>query len=92
VQQPIQQLGHAPNALAADPGFFSAADGAAAEEVGAKRVSIPATAAPGKRRKAERRERWLKDLQKRRTGCEGRIRVQTPASRPGRRWITCGTS
>jgi transposase, IS5 family len=75
VEQHIQQFGHAPNALAADPGFFSAANEAAAQKMGVKRVSIPATGTPSQRRKTEQKKRWFKELQKWRTGCEGRISI-----------------
>jgi IS5 family transposase len=75
LQQHIQQFGRAPEALAADPGFFSAANEAAAEKMGVKRVSIPANGTPGKQRRAKQKTRWFKKLQKWRTGCEGRISV-----------------
>lgn len=75
LQQHIQQFGRAPVALAADPGFFSAANEAAAEKLGVKRVSIPSNGAPGKQRKERQKKRWFKKLQKWRTGCEGRISV-----------------
>jgi IS5 family transposase len=70
-----QQFGCAPHALAADPGFFSAANEAAAEKMGVKRVSIPASGTPGKQRKEKQKKRWFKKLQKWRTGCEGRISI-----------------
>jgi IS5 family transposase len=75
LQQHIQQFGHAPNAIAADPGFFSAANEAAAEKLGVKRISIPSNGTPGKQRKEKQKKRWFKKLQKWRTGCEGRISV-----------------
>jgi transposase, IS5 family len=75
IEQHIRQFGHAPVALAADPGFFSAANEAAAEKMGVKRVSIPSNGTPGKQRKEKQKKRWFKKLQKWRTGCEGRISV-----------------
>ena len=75
LQQHIEQFGHAPDAVAADPGFFSAANEAAAEAMGVKRVSIPSNGTPGKQRKEKQKKRWFKKLQKWRTGCEGRISV-----------------
>ena len=75
VKQHIEQFGCAPHAVAADPGFFSAANEAAAEEMGVQRVSIPASGTPGKQRKETQKKRWFKKLQKWRTGCEGRISV-----------------
>lgn len=75
VEHHIQQFGHPPEALTADPGFFSAANEAAAEEMGVKRVSIPANGKPGKQRREKQKKRWFKKLQKWRTGCEGRISI-----------------
>jgi IS5 family transposase len=75
IKQHIHQFGHAPVALAADPGFFSAANEAAAEKLGVKRVSIPSNGTPGKQRKEKQKKRWFKKLQQWRTGCEGRISV-----------------
>lgn len=75
VQQHIQQFGHAPHAVAADPGFFSAANETGAEELGVKRVSIPTCGTPSKKRKEIQKKRWFKKQQKWRTGCEGRISV-----------------
>ena len=75
LQRHIQQFDDAPHALTADPGFFSAANEAAAEKMGVKRVSIPANGKPGKQRKERQKKRWFKKLQKWRTGCEGRISV-----------------
>jgi IS5 family transposase len=75
VKQHMEQFGCAPRSVAADPGFFSAANEAAAEEMGVQRVSIPASGTPGKQRKEMQKKRWFKKLQKWRTGCEGRISV-----------------
>lgn len=75
LQQHLQRFGQAPQALAADPGFFSAANEAAALKMGVKRVSIPSNGTPGKQRKEQQKKRWFKKLQKWRTGCEGRISV-----------------
>ena len=75
LEQHVQLFGRAPEALAADPGFFSAANEAAAETLGVKRISIPSSGTPGKQRQAKQKMRWFKKLQKWRTGCEGRISV-----------------
>jgi IS5 family transposase len=75
LRQHIELFGHAPNALTADPGFFSAANEAAAKKLGVKWVSIPSTGNPGEKRRAMQKKRWFKKLQKWRTGCEGRISV-----------------
>jgi len=71
----VELFGHAPRAAAADPGFFSAANEAQAEELGVQRVSIPSHGTKSKSRKERQKKRWFKELQKWRTGCEGRISV-----------------
>jgi len=70
-----QQFGRAPESLAADPGFFSAANESKAEQMGVKRVSIPSHDTKSPARKLRQKQRWFKKLQKWRTGCEGRISV-----------------
>jgi IS5 family transposase len=71
----VELFGHAPQAVAADPGFFSAANEAKAEQMGVRRVSIPSHATKSKARKERQKRPWFKELQKWRTGCEGRISV-----------------
>ena len=61
--------------VAADPGFFSAANESKAEQLGVKRVSIPSHDTKSPARKQRQKQRWFKELQKWRTGCEGRISV-----------------
>ena len=75
LQQHIEQFGRAPESLAADPGFFSAANESKAEQMGVKRVSIPSHDTKSPARKLRQKRRWFKKLQKWRTGCEGRISV-----------------
>jgi transposase, IS5 family len=75
VDQHILQFGRAPELVAADPGFFSAANEAQAEALGVKRVSIPSHATKSVARKQRQKKRWFKKGQKWRTGCEGRISV-----------------
>jgi hypothetical protein len=75
VEQHIEQFGRTPELVAADPGFFSAANEAKAEEMGVKRVSIPSHATKSAARKQRQKQRWFKKAQKWRTGCEGRISV-----------------
>lgn len=75
VQEHVRQFGRSPELVAADPGFFSAANEADAEERGVKRVSIPSHATKSPARKQRQKERWFKKAQKWRTGCEGRISV-----------------
>jgi len=75
VEQHILQFGRAPELVSADPGFFSAANEARAEELGVQRVSIPSHATKSPARKQRQKKRWFRKAQKWRTGCEGRISV-----------------
>lgn len=75
LEQHVEQFGRVPERLAADPGFFSAANESKAEQLGVKRVSIPSHDTKSPARKQRQKQRWFKDLQKWRTGCEGRISV-----------------
>ncbi len=75
LEQHVEQFGRAPEQVAADAGFFSAANEAKAEQMGVRRVSIPSHATRSPTRKQRQKQRWFKKLQKWRTGCEGRISV-----------------
>ena len=75
LQQHVEQFGRAPQSLAADPGFFSAANESTAEAMGVSQVSIPSHDTKSPARKQRQKQRWFKKLQKWRTGCEGRISV-----------------
>ncbi len=68
-------LGRTPDLAAADAGFFSAANEAAAKQLGVKRVAVPSRSTKSEKRRKEQKTRWFKDAQKWRTGCEGRISV-----------------
>lgn len=68
-------LGRVPRLLAADAGFYSAKNEAAAKALGVKRVCIPNRATKNPARKREQKKRWFRNGQKWRTGCEGRISV-----------------
>jgi IS5 family transposase len=70
-----QLLGRVPDLVAADAGFFSAANEAAAKELGVKRVAVPSRSTKSEKRRQEQKKRWFKKAQKWRTGCEGRISV-----------------
>jgi IS5 family transposase len=65
--------GRTPDLVAADNGFFSAKNEAAAHEKGVKRVSIPNRSTKSEARRQTQKKRWFKNGQKWRTGCEGRI-------------------
>jgi IS5 family transposase len=75
IQKHQEVFGHAPHLVAADAGFFSAANEAKAAEVGVQRVSVPSRSTKSEKRKREQKKRWFKKAQKWRTGCEGRISV-----------------
>jgi IS5 family transposase len=75
LEKHVEIFGHAPTAMAADTGFFSAANEAIAEEKGVRQVSIPSHATKSKARKERQKKLWFKELPKWRTGCEGRISV-----------------
>jgi transposase, IS5 family len=68
-----QRLGRVPDVAAADAGFYSAAAEATATAMGVKRVSVPNRATKSTQRKQGQKQRWFKQAQKWRTGCEGRI-------------------
>jgi IS5 family transposase len=100
LEQHVEQFGHAPQQIAADPGFFSAANESKAHEAGVSRVSIPSHDTRSPARKQLQKQRWFKQLQKWRTGCEGRISVlkrrhglrRSLYKGPGgiRRWVGLG--
>jgi IS5 family transposase len=68
-------LGCTPRLVAADAGFYSAKNEAAAKAMGVKRVCIPNRSTKSPERKREQKKRWFRNGQKWRTGCEGRISV-----------------
>ena len=68
-------FGQAPRLLAADRGFWSAANTRVATEAGVKRVCIPALGRPGPEQARMQRQRWFRRGQRLRAGCEGRISV-----------------
>ena len=71
----MEQFAQVPELVAADAGFFSAANEAKAKQMGVKRAGIPSRSTKSEKRKLEQKKRWFKDAQKWRTGCEGRISV-----------------
>ena len=64
-----------PDLVAADAGFYSQANQKALEEKGVKHVSIPNRNTKSEARKKHQKQRWFKNGQRWRTGCEGRISV-----------------
>ena len=69
------KLGRPPRLVAADAAFYSAKNDAAAQAMGVKRVCIPNRSSKSRERKREQTKRWVRNRQKCRTGCEGRISV-----------------
>ncbi len=69
------KLGRVPRLVAADAGFYSAQNEAAAKAKGVKRVCIPNRSSKSAARKREQKKRWFRNGQRWRTGCEGRISV-----------------
>jgi IS5 family transposase len=69
------RLGRTPHLVAADAGFYSAKNEAAAKTKGVKRVCIPNRSTKSPERKREQKKRWFRNGQKWRTGSEGRISV-----------------
>lgn len=68
-------LGRVPDLVAADAGFYSQANEKALGEKGVKRVSIPNRNTKSEARRTHHKQRWFKNGQRWRTGCEGRISV-----------------
>jgi IS5 family transposase len=75
IEKHKELLNRVPDLVAADAGFFSAANETAAKEMGVKRVAVPSRSPKSEKRKQEQKKRWFRKAQKWRTGCEGRISV-----------------
>jgi transposase, IS5 family len=69
------RLRRTPHLVAADAGFYSGKNEAAAKAKGVKRVCIPNRSTKSPERKREQKKRWFRNGQKWRTGSEGRISV-----------------
>jgi IS5 family transposase len=70
-----RQLGRAPRTVAADAGFYSARNEAAAQQMGVEQVAVPNLSTKSQERKRHQKKRWFRNAQKWRTGGEGRISV-----------------
>ena len=75
IEAHLRAFGRAPHWLAADRGFWSAANKRAATERGVEKVCIPALGRLKAEQAAEQRQRWFRRGQRWRVGCEGRISV-----------------
>ena len=70
-----QRLGRLPRLVAADAGFYSAANEEQARQRGVQQISIPHRSTRSPQRRRLQRKRWFRKAQKWRTGSEGRISV-----------------
>jgi IS5 family transposase len=70
-----ERLGRAPDLATGDAAFFSIAGEKAAHELGVNHVSVPNRKTKSAERRKLEKQRWFKQGQKWRTGCEGRISV-----------------
>jgi IS5 family transposase len=70
-----RKLGRTPRLVAADAGYFSQANEEGAKTLGVKYVSVPNRHTRSAERHKLQKQRWFKNGQKWRTGCEGRISV-----------------
>jgi IS5 family transposase len=70
-----RKLGRVPQWVVADAGFYSRANEEGAQALGVKYVSIPNRNTRSEERRRWEKQRWFKQGQKWRTGCEGRISV-----------------
>jgi len=75
VEVQAQKLGRVPYLVAADAGFYSQAQEEKVQALGVKQVSVPNRGTRSATRRKLQRQRWFKQGQKWRTGCEGRISV-----------------
>ncbi len=75
IEEHRQLLGRVPRTAAADAGFYSAKNEAAAENLGVQQVAVPNWSTKSEQRKRHQKQRWFRKAQKWRTGCEGRISV-----------------
>jgi len=75
IEAHLRVFSRPPRLLAADRGFWSAANKRAAMQRGVKRVCIPALGKLKPEQAAEQRQRWFRRGQRWRVGCEGRISV-----------------
>jgi IS5 family transposase len=75
IEEHERQLGRSPRTVAADAGFYSARNEAAAQKMGVKQVAVPNHSTKSEERRRHQKKRWFRNAQKWRSGCEGRISV-----------------
>lgn len=77
VKRHIETFGKPPRGVATDRGFHSAANEAALQELGVKRVSMPVRGKKSAKRTEHERQRWFRDLQRWRAPQEATISLLT---------------
>ncbi len=75
IQRHQEVFGRPPRLVAADAGFWSSANRAAAEARGVTQVCVPAAGRPSVVQRQMQHQRWFRRGLRWRTGCEGRISV-----------------
>ena len=75
VQKHQTIFGRVPHGVAADAGFYSQANEQTAQAMGVRRVSLPNRNTKSVERRRLQHQRWFREAQRWRTGCEGRISV-----------------
>jgi len=75
VETQRRKLGRVPQLVAADAGFYSQVQEEGVRALGVKYVSVPNRSTRSAARRKLEKQRWFKQGQKWRTGCEGRISV-----------------
>ncbi len=75
LEQHQRQFTRAPDVLAGDRGFHTAANERAAEEAGVKHIALPKPGAKSAKRQAHEQQGWFRRAGRFRAGIEGRISV-----------------
>lgn len=75
IQAHQEKCKRVPHTVAADAAFFSDENEKAAKKMGVRRVAIPNRSTTSAARRALQKQRWFRQAQAWRTGCEGRISV-----------------
>jgi IS5 family transposase len=73
LQQHQACLGHAPQMATADRGFFSAQNEREAQELGVKKVALPARRRLSAQRAKQQKQRWFRRALRWRAGCEATL-------------------
>jgi transposase, IS5 family len=91
VETQRRKLGRVPQLVAADAGFYSQVQEEGVQALGVKYVSVPNRSTRSAARRKLEKQRWFKQGQKWRTGCEGRISVLKRRHGLARSRYLCGT-